>query len=104
MADNVEDDCSKDENPPIENEDIDMKLIISQSFELCSSKCCLVFAHVEDEDEGKDEFKDFAKLCEEDSVIDDPVDKVGIADDDEGPTEKDIHVKMVEDIGLKCIS
>ena len=98
-SDNV-DDCSKDENPPNENED--MQLLISQCFELCLSKCCLAFAHVGDE--GKDEFKHLVKLCEEDSVIDDPVEKVGAAAADEDPTDKDIHVKMVEHIGLKCIS
>ena len=91
----------EDEIPPSEQEEIDMKLLISQSFALCSSQCCLAFAHVEDENEVQGEVTDILK-SDKYPVIGKAEEKVDT--DDEGAMMKSIHEKMVEDIGLKCIS
>jgi len=48
VADIVEEEDEEEEIPPSEQE-IDIKLLISQRFSLCQSQCCSAFAHVEDE-------------------------------------------------------
>merc|ERR1719341_3192721 len=77
-----------------------MKLLISQSFALCPAQCCLAVAHEEDEDRVQGKVADILKS--EKYLVNEKVhEAVGT---EKCPTEKDIHDKMVEDIGLKCIT